>query len=422
VTARVAIVGRAATTALGDDLAATWEAFRSGRSALAPWPSGVGWDARPPRCARLDDDRPLGEDDATRRVLGPHGRWLERVTRAVHDVAGFVSLPREALGMYVAFGMVDAAPEDLSAAVLASRGEDGELDLARFYDGGFRAMHPLWPLSMLANVAAGHLAIALDVRGDNTVLGSDSVAGVRVLLEARRALLTGAAQAALVGAAAEPVSESTLARRRLAGRPLGRLPSEGVGPGEGAVALALETADSAHARGATVQGWLAGAATAWAGDGGPASEALGGAVRRATADALAEAGLARDACDVALLVGPWALPAHAEVLRDVGEVLGRAGLPLARVVSTAEATGDLLGAGALLGAALALELFASGEAPAARTTWRLPDPVPASSPRPASSLGPPRPPPPAPLRRALVLLLDAHGCGALALEAPACAS
>jgi 3-oxoacyl-(acyl-carrier-protein) synthase len=225
-----------------------------------------------------------------------------------HAQARGGEVPREDVGLYVATGMVDAALEDLAPAILASRDGAGRLDVARFFAAGFRAIHPLWPLAMLNNVAVGQVAADLDVRGDNLVFACEADAGVRAFQEALAALEEGAVRLALVGGVAEPVSPASLARRRLRG--------QGAPPGEGGAVVALEHPDSARGRGVRVLGWVAAAALA-SGEG-----ALAAAERAATEAAGAGApvggpcafppvvlvgdlGVAAPAVGIAALAGLW---------------------------------------------------------------------------------------------------------------------
>lgn len=335
---RAAITGRASLGAWPGTPAGLARAAGEPAAPLPALPSPPALPGRPMRGARLAGEAPLRADDAAERILGRHGRWLLQVAQAAHAAAGLASLPREQVGLCVALGMVDPDPEDLAPAVQASREGGAGVSLERFHAGGFRAMHPLWPLSMLGNVAAGQVAIALDVRGDNTVLASDGLAGVRVLLEARRALEAGAARAVLAAAAAEPLSPASLARLSLAG-------ASGAWrePGEGAAALALEEPGSAAARGAPVAGWLVGASTRAAAPGEPA----GGLLARVAAEALDEAGWPAAGVGVLLLSGSAA---------GTDVPLPCAG---ARRLRPAACVGDLLGAAPLLAATLALEAGAA---------------------------------------------------------------
>lgn len=194
----------------------------------------------------VESGRDLGiEDDPQLRILGPHGRVLEGVLKRVHDEAGFGALARERIGLYVATGMVDSAPEELLPAVEASRGANGVLDMERFFAGGYRAIHPLWPLSMLGNIAVGQIATDLDIRGDNLVLAPDAVAGVRAFIEAYHAVKDGLVDGALVAGVNEPDVPAASTRRG------GTLQVW-----HGAAAVALSGPGGPKA-------WLAGAATAF---------------------------------------------------------------------------------------------------------------------------------------------------------------
>lgn len=410
-TTRAAIVGGAAVTALGEDLASTVEALAQGRRALTRSDPAPAWDGRPPWVARAAPARAGSEGDATLRMLGRHGEWLHRCARAAHAQARGGDLPRERLGLFAGLGMVDSPPEELAPAVLASRTPEGAFDLARFFSTGFRALHPLWPLAMLGNVAAGHVAIALDLRGDNVVLASEGDAGSRAVAEALEAVRAGTVTAALAGGVAEPLSESSLLRRDLRGT-LARGPEASAGPGvpagEGAAVLALEEPRSARARGLPVLGWLSGQGMAFGAPGEP-----GGAAERAADAALADAGLSFEDLDL-VLVDAGLPPGPARLLRGAGGGPGLVGR-LARsprrplLVGTPGALGHLLGGQAALDVLLSLAAFGAPD-----TLRHLALAI-ASDERTA--------PPPRRAERALVLTSsDAGAAGALVVEAPACAS
>ncbi len=326
--APVAIVGVAAAAALGDTLDATWAAIEDGRSAVGP----TGEEGTPP-AALMPAGKAGADDDPAVRILGHHGTILAACARAAHAMARGGEIPREAFGAYVAIGMVDARVEDLRPAADASRGEGGSIDLARFFESGYRSIHPLWPLSMLDNVAVGQVATDLDLRGDNLVLSSSADAGARAFEEACLAIREGACRAAIVGGIAERVCAASIARHALA--PSWRT------PGEGGAVLVLEDAESARARGVRVLGHVRGAATAF--DPGGRDAIWQDAVARAADEALAAAGVAR--ADVARVVSGAAGPLH-----------GTRGSP----VSYDDALGDLGAEAGAIGAALALRSMRAG--------------------------------------------------------------
>lgn len=267
----VAITAAALRTALGDDAGLVCRRIRAGETALAPVQgfdaSGFGEGIV---AAQIWTQPETPEDDPALRILGPHGRLLDAIALQAHAAAGLDGLPREQVGLFVALGMVDAPVEDLAAAALAARDGGGAMSLRTFFGGAYRQIHPLWPLSMLNNVAAGQIAIDLDIRGDNLVLASDATAGVRALLEAAWSVESGACRAALAAGVSGRATHAAHARRVLRG---------GDALGEGGATLVLERAPDARARGAEILGFVRGGASAF-GQGASAR-----AARRARLDA-----------------------------------------------------------------------------------------------------------------------------------------
>lgn len=280
---RAAIVGAHVVTALGDGLAPTLSALLEGRTGIAPV---TGFDASGTPdavAARLVVPPEPAAADGPTRVETPHGAILDRCARAAHAEGRGADLPRDAVGAFVALGMVDSPPDAMDAALAASLGDDGAFSLGRFFGGGFRSIHPLWPLAMLNNVVAGQLAADLDLRGDNLVVTSEADAGVRAFAEALGALSIGAVRAALVAGVADHVSAAALLRA-------GRRGTPGEVLGEGGAALLLEGEADARARGIPILGLVTGAASTFgASDVGPGPNAS--ALERAARDALAEAGV-----------------------------------------------------------------------------------------------------------------------------------
>lgn len=400
---RVAIVAAEARTALGSDLDATWAALLDGRSALAPV---RGFDASgfgDPYAAQIWDEQAGAEDDPALRILGRHGQLLERVLVRVHErtQADLRGVPRERTGLFTSMGMVDSPVDDLVPAVLASRDDAGQLDLGRFFAGGYRQVHPLWPLAALNNVAASQISIDLDIRGDNVVLSSQADGAVRALLEGMYAVREGAAEAVLVGGVSEPLGPAVLARLRLRGV-LGDGPAvpgaedgAGCSPGEGAGAFVLQREISLGAR--RPLAFLRGGATAHGRHpdrAGPDEEAIG----RVVVEALAAAGLEAGDVDAVFLHAEGRADQDRAELTAVLKHVGANGVR-PRLVATKAALGHLGSGAPAVDLAVATRALAEGRLP--------PTPV-AEEAEPWSG----------PLRRALVLGFGSEGgAGALVVEA-----
>lgn len=352
--AAVVATAAEAVTGLGLGLATTLAALRAGRTAVAPEDGleafGVG------AAAHVVPLPPAQAPDGPTRVVTPHGTLLELVARAAHGQANLGSVPREAVALMIGLGMVDSPTADLEAAVAASRGTDGAFDLARFFQGGFRAIHPHWPLRMLNNVVVGQLAADLDVRGDNLVLAAEADAGARAFLEAREALDSGAALAAIVAGVSETFGPAALLRAQMRGTP-------GLVLGEAAAAVVLESEASVKARGVIPVGRLTGGATGFEpSDLGPGPSA--DARVRVVREALAQAGRTPD--DVTLLIVEGDAVDEADARRAL---FGRR--TDVAVVAPSVALGHLTSGGPAVASALALAMLSTGEAPStARGTPR----------------------------------------------------
>jgi len=200
--------------------------------------------------------------DPALRILGGHGQVLDAVARDVYEAARLGEVPAEETGLFVGMGMVDG-PEDLVAAHAASQ-VDGQLDVQKFFSGAYRSIHPLWPLAMLNNVAAGQIATDLHLRGDNVVLASEADAGVRTLVEAQRAIDAGAARAALCAGVSETAAAAP-ARMRA------QLRGAAQAQEQRGAACVLESETSARERGVAPIAFLVAGATTFehgAGDAG----------------------------------------------------------------------------------------------------------------------------------------------------------
>src|SRR5262245_36037512 len=172
-------VAAEALTSLGDGIAATFTALREGRTGVEPV---ADFDASPYGCdaaARFKVPPTSLEAEGPMRVMTPHGPVPERSARAAHRAARLEDLPPEAVGLFVALGMIDSEPAAVEPAIAASRDEAGRFDLAKFFGTGFRSIHPHWPLHMLNNVVVGQMAADLNVQGDNLVLACEADAGAR---------------------------------------------------------------------------------------------------------------------------------------------------------------------------------------------------------------------------------------------------
>jgi len=152
----------------------------------------------------------------------------------------------DGLGLYVGVGREPGDSGESTTALIAAQ-VDGALD-EDAVAGPCRDLYPpLLPLKTLPNMALAHISIHLDVRGENGVWCGGSAAGMSALRAGIWSVREGRCPAALVVAADTWVCAGSV--RDLL-RVSGGQPIEA--PGEAGVALLIESAESAKARGAAV--------------------------------------------------------------------------------------------------------------------------------------------------------------------------
>ena len=208
--AGVVVSGGDLVTALGNDLDSTWDALLAGRSAIHPV-TDVDVSTLPCRRAAqvtgLDEaslDLPRRES----RIMDLHSFILLKcATRALSS--GGLEAGGD-IGFFAAIGMVDYRPEDLAGAVRAARDKAGGIDYDRFYQAGYREIFPLWPLSMLNNIALCQVAVRLGLRGENTVFSPHADSTLQAIAEAVWTVAEGRNHAVLAGGVSEKVSPSLM--------------------------------------------------------------------------------------------------------------------------------------------------------------------------------------------------------------------
>ncbi|MFC1418956.1 beta-ketoacyl-[acyl-carrier-protein] synthase family protein [Streptacidiphilus cavernicola] len=361
----VAVTGLGASTPLGGDLAATWEAMLAGESAIAPlaeaWAEGL-----PVRIAARLAVEPT---EVLERVLA---RRLDRCEQLA------VVAAREA---WAHAGRPEVDPERL--AVVIGTGTGGSCSLLDQDDvlerSGPRRVSPHTVPMLMANGPAAWVSIELGALGGARTpvsacsSGAEAIAMGLDLIRAGRAdvVVAGGTEACLAPLPLAGFAQMTALSTRnddpdAASRPFD-LDRDGFVMGEGAAVLVLERADLAAARAARVHALLAGAGLTSSAVHITASDEHGQV--RAIRQALESGGL------TPLDVGH--VHAHATSTPS-GDLVEAAAVASALgshpvVTATKSMTGHLLGASGALGAAVAVLSLRDGVTPAIRNLDR-PDP------------------------------------------------
>ncbi|WP_042395463.1 beta-ketoacyl-[acyl-carrier-protein] synthase family protein [Streptacidiphilus carbonis] len=364
-TIEVAVTGLGASTPLGGDLAATWEAMLAGRSGTAVLTED--WAATLP--VRIAAPLAVEPTETLSRV---EARRLDRCEQLALVAA------REA---WAHAGRPGVDPERL--AVVIGTGTGGTRSLLAQDDileqSGPRKVSPYTVPMLMPNGPAAWVSIDLGALGGARTPVSACCSGAEAIAMGLDLIRLGRADAVVAGG-----TEACIAPLPLAGfaqmtalssrnddpdaasRPFD-LDRDGFVMGEGAAVLVLERADLARARSARVHALLAGAGVTSSAVHITASDQHGQV--RAIGQALADGGLSP--LDIGT-VHAHATSTPSGDLVEAEAVAAAVGThPV--VAATKSMTGHLLGAAGALGAAVAVLSLREGAVPAIRNLDR-PDP------------------------------------------------
>lgn len=176
------------------------------------------------------------------------------------------SVEPERVGVVFGSDMIYADLEDLAQTYRRSA-RDGQFDFHLWSEAIQEELHPLWLLKHLPNMAASHIAIALDARGPNNSMVLGDVSSLLAIAEAASVIQRGWADVMLAGGTGCRLHPTALVARgdallshrsddfQAACRPFDR-DRDGLVNGEGAGAIVLESRAHAERRGARLRGEL----------------------------------------------------------------------------------------------------------------------------------------------------------------------
>jgi 3-oxoacyl-[acyl-carrier-protein] synthase II len=255
---RVVVTGLGAITPVGNDRRSTWEACREGRSGIAPLRlfDAAGYPVRiAGEVKGFDPAEELGRKEARRT-----SRYIQLGMVAAREAAADSGL--------------DIAAEGDDVAVIVSSGVGGldvmENETQALHAKGWRRVWPFTVPAMIADMAAGMVAIDLGARGPNFAIVSACSSGAHAVGEAAEIIKRGDAVAALAGGAEAGITPIAVASFAItqalstrnddperASRPFDR-GRDGFVLAEGASVLMLEEREHAVARGARIYAELVG--------------------------------------------------------------------------------------------------------------------------------------------------------------------
>lgn len=359
---RVVVTGLGAITPVGNNAKDTWESLKNGKNGIET-------------ITLFDTEKFKAKLAAEVKGFEPKD-YLE-----VNDVLRtdrYAQFAVAAAQQAVDESGVEGTVEPERFAVLFGTGIGGigtfEKEHTKLMERGPRRVSPLFVPMMIANMAAGMIAIRHDCRGTAMPAVTACASGSNAIGEAMRMIRHGYADAVITGGAEAAINASAvagfanmLALSASENADEASLPFDkrrgGFVIGEGAVALVLEEYEHAKGRGAKIYGEVCGYGSTC--DAyhitAPHPEARGGA--RAMTDAMEEAGYSEE--DVVYVNAHGTGTPMNDVVETLAikKALGENSARKAYISSTKSMTGHMLGAAGALEALACLQALREGIVP-----------------------------------------------------------
>ena len=359
---RVVVTGLGAITPVGNNAKDTWESLKNGKN-------GIG------SISLFDTEKLKAKLAAEVKGFDPK-EYLE-----VNDVLRtdrYAQFAVAAAQQAVDESGVEGTVEPERFAVFFGTGIGGigtfEKEHTKLMERGPRRVSPLFVPMMIANMAAGMIAIRHDCRGTAMPAVTACASGSNAIGEAMRMIRHGYADAVITGGAEASINASAVAGfANMLALSTSENPDEASLPfdkrrggfviGEGAVALVLEEYEHAKKRGAKIYGEVCGYGSTC--DAyhitAPHPEARGGA--RAMTDAMGEAGYSEENIVYVNAHGTGTPMNDVVETLAIKKALGEEAARKAYVSSTKSMTGHMLGAAGALEALACLQALNEGIIP-----------------------------------------------------------
>ncbi len=287
---RVVVTGMGAITPVGNDVSTFWSSIVAGKNGIGPITRFDTTDFKAKLAAEVKDFDPnlYMEKPEIRKsdLFAQYG--MAAAYQAVKDSGILDNVAPERLGVYVGSGI----------GGIATFTEE----VIKLHDKGPRRVSPLFIPTMIANMAAGNIAIKFNAKGPCVPVTTACATGSTAIGEAYRAIKGGYADAIISGGAEAAIGPTGVAGfincmalssstdPEAASIPFDKR-RNGFVMGEGAGILILEEYEHAKARGAKIYAEMCGYGSTCDAYHMTAPDPEAGGAARAITDAVKEAGM-----------------------------------------------------------------------------------------------------------------------------------
>ena len=345
---RVVITGIGAITPLGNDVAATWEAAKAGKSGAAPithfdaskFKTQFACEVKGFNAADHFDRKKLRQLD----LYAQYGIVAARQAVADSGLAEAANLDKNRVGVIVAAGIGGLHTFEEEAGYYALTGE-----------ANGPKYNPFFIPKMIADIASGHISMEYEFHGPNYGVVSACASSNNAIIDAFNLIRLGKADAIVTGGAEAAIypagvggfnSMHALSTRNdspeTASRPFSAS-RDGFVMGEGSAVLVLEELEHALARGAKIYAEVAGGGMSADAYHLTATHPEGLGAKLSMQNALDDAGMRPEDVDYINVHGTSTPVGDVSEIKAIKDLFGDHAYKL-NISSTKSMTGHLLGA------------------------------------------------------------------------------
>ena len=345
---RVVITGLGAITPLGNDVAATWEAAKAGKSGAAPithfdaskFKTQFACEVKGFNAADHFDRKKLRQLD----LYAQYGIVAARQAVADSGLAEAANLDKNRVGVIVAAGIGGLHTFEEEAGYYALTGE-----------ANGPKYNPFFIPKMIADIASGHISMEYECHGPNYGVVSACASSNNAIIDAFNLIRLGKADAIVTGGAEAAIypagvggfnSMHALSTRNdspeTASRPFSAS-RDGFVMGEGSAVLVLEELEHALARGAKIYAEVAGGGMSADAYHLTATHPEGLGAKLSMQNALDDAGMRPEDVDYINVHGTSTPVGDVSEIKAIKDLFGDHAYKL-NISSTKSMTGHLLGA------------------------------------------------------------------------------
>lgn len=195
---RVVVTGLGLISPLGNTLKENWQSLIQGKSGIQKISSSLSAILPYSIAGEVKDFEPA-KFITKRKSIKLMNRASQLAASSAYMAISDAGINSSEMGLVLGIGGTQYAIEDTVAAIYASLSDDLTVDHQRFGREGLQSLNPLWPFTILPNMALCHIAILNYIQGPNVILSSIASAGAQAIGEAVKKVRDGEVSLCLAG-------------------------------------------------------------------------------------------------------------------------------------------------------------------------------------------------------------------------------